>query len=254
MKIAIVTGASSGLGKETVLQLADRFGGLDAVWIVARRMERLKELEMELPLPVRCFSIDLSNIEEIDGLKQALKTSKPNVKFLVNAAGFGKIGKIGEISLQDEADMIGVNCQSLCAVTSTVLPYMAKNSRIIQYASSAAFFPQPGFAIYAATKSFVLSYSRALNEEVRERGICVTAVCPGPVATEFFEIAETTGKLPIYKALFMAKPKAVVHKALRDSMMGRAVSIYGPTMKIAYVGCRILPHSVLMRIMSRMNR
>ena len=124
---------------------------------------------------------------------------------------------------------------------------MPKHSRIIQFASAASFLPQPGFAVYAATKSFVLSYSRALNAELRSRDIAVTAVCPGPVRTEFFDIAETTGKIPLYKRLAMADPVKVVRLALYDSMVGKSVSVYGPLMKAFYVLCKALPHEALLR-------
>ena len=124
---------------------------------------------------------------------------------------------------------------------------MARNGRIIQYASSAAFLPQPGFAVYAATKAFVLSYSRALNAELAKKGICVTAVCPGPVKTEFFSIAETTGTMPLYKKLTMADPKKVVKKAIFDSMMGKSVSVYGIPMKMFRLLCKAVPHSWILK-------
>ncbi|MEF9954267.1 MAG: SDR family NAD(P)-dependent oxidoreductase [Clostridium sp.] len=249
MKIAIVTGASSGMGRETAIQLADHFGGLNEIWLVARRMNRLDELETQLPVPVRKFDIDLTDSQQLKRLEEALIEVKPNVKVLVNASGYGKIGKVGSISLEEEVGMPDLNCTALCAVTHMVLPYMSKNSRIIQYASSAAFLPQPGFAIYAATKAFVLSYSRALGAELRGRGICVTAVCPGPVKTEFFDIAETTGTVPLYKRLTMADPVKVVRLALRDSMMGKSVSIYGFLMKAFQLLCKILPHSIILKLM-----
>ncbi|MFR8329466.1 MAG: SDR family NAD(P)-dependent oxidoreductase [Clostridium fessum] len=160
-------------------------------------------------------------------LENELAARKPNVKLLVNASGFGKIGTVGNLPLDDETGMVELNCKALCAVTHMVLPYMSENSRILQFASAASFLPQPGFAIYAATKAFVLSYSRALREELRLRRIGVTAVCPGPVKTEFFDIAETTGEIPLYKRLVMADPHKVVKLAIRDCMAGKSVSVYG---------------------------
>ena len=144
--------------------------------------------------------------------------------------------------MESESSMIRLNCEALCAVTHMVLPYMNNNSRIVQFASSAAFLPQPKFAIYAATKSFVLSYSRALGAELKDRKIYVTAVCPGPVDTEFFDIAETTGQVPIYKKIVMANPRKVVQKALMDSYMGKNISVYGITMKAFHVLCKTVPH------------
>lgn len=252
MKIALVTGASSGLGKEMVIQIADRFSGIDEIWAVARRKDRLAELSRQLPVPLRILALDLTDETAPAELERALKTEKPDVKILVNAAGFGKIGAVGDVGLVDEVGMVQLNCAALCLVTHLALPYMSANSRIIQFASAAAFLPQPGFAVYAAAKSFVLSYSRALNRELRARGISVTAVCPGPVRTEFFDIAETTGEIPLYKELTMANPKKVVTSALRDSMMGKEISVYGPLMKVFFVLTKIIPHHLLLSIMERM--
>ena len=249
MKIAIVTGASSGMGREAILQIAGRFGGVGEIWAVARREDRLKELARQIPVPLRIFPLDLCREDSLETFRKALAEDTPEVKILVNSAGYGKIGKAGSLDLSDETGMVRLNCEVLCAVTHLVLPYITDHSRIIQFASSAAFMPQPGFAIYAATKSFVLSYSRALNTELRARDITVTAVCPGPVKTEFFEIAETTGSIPLYKRLVMADPKKVVRLALRDSMMGKSVSVYGPLMKAFCVLCKLCPHGVLLRIM-----
>ncbi len=249
MKIAIVTGASSGMGREAILQIADRFGGIGEIWAVARREDRLRELERQIPVPLRVFPLDLCDEEALGILDEALREAKPEVKILVNAAGYGKIGKVGNLGIKDETGMVSLNCEALCAVTHLVLPYISDHSRILQFASSAAFLPQPGFAIYAATKSFVLSYSRALNAELRPRDIAVTAVCPGPVKTEFFDIAETTGSIPLYKRLAMADPKKVVRLALRDSMMGKSISVYGPLMKAFFVLCKVMPHELLLRIM-----
>lgn len=247
MKIAIVTGATSGMGREMVFQLADRFQGLREIWVIGRRKDRLKELRGQVPVRIRSFGLDLSKTEELLLLKEALKKEKPDVKILVNAAGFGKTGKAGQILPEDSAGMVRLNCEALVAVTDAVLPYLSENSRIIQFASAAAFVPQPGFAVYAASKSFVLSYSRALNEELRPRNIFVTAVCPGPVSTEFFTIALNGGALKSYKKWVTVKPEFVVRKAISDSRMGREISIAGPVMKASFLLCKCIPHKLIMR-------
>ena len=251
MKIAVVTGASSGMGREMIIQLWEHFDGFDEMWIIARRRERMDQLDCQLGVALRKFPLDLTLDRDRQILERALELEKPKVKFLVNAAGFGKIGKVEALSLYDETDMVRLNCEALCAVTRMVLPYMTGNSRIIQFASSAAFLPQPGFAVYSATKAFVLSYSRALNQELRGRNIYVTAVCPGPVRTEFFDIAETTGEIPLYKRLVMANPRRVVAKAIRDSVAGRDISVYGVTMKAFRLLCKALPHRWLLLMMER---
>lgn len=252
MKIAVVTGASSGMGREAVFQIADRFGGIEEIWLIARRKERLTELQGRVPAGIRCFAMDITCAREREELEKALAEEKPDVKILVNAAGFGKIGKVGELDMETECAMVRLNCEALCAVTHMVLPYMSPNSRILQFASAASFLPQPGFAIYAATKSFVLSYSRALGAELKDKRIGVTAVCPGPVDTEFFDIAETTGQIPLYKKLVMANPRKVVRKAIADSAMGKSVSVYGVTMKAFYGLSKVLPHQWLLAVMNLM--
>jgi short-subunit dehydrogenase len=246
MKIAIVTGASSGMGKEFVMQIADRFNGIEEIWAIARRQESMEAMSPLVPVRLRVFPIDLTKESSLMSLRETFKKERPEIKWLINAAGYGKIGPVGSVNLGDEMGMVDLNCRALIAVTHMVLPYMSSNSRIIQFSSAASFLPQPGFAIYAATKSFVLSYSRALNEELNKKGIYVTAVCPGPVRTEFFDIAETTGEIPIYKKVVMADPKKVVRLALRDSMMGRPVSVYGGTMKAVRFATKAMPHSLIL--------
>ena len=142
--------------------------------------------------------------------------------------------------------MIDLNCRALTAITEICLPFMRKDSRIINLASAAAFCPQPSFAVYAATKAYVLSFSRALHMELKSKGIYVTAVCPGPVKTEFFRVSgELTGTL---KKLTAAGTQAVVRKALKDSLAKKQLSVYGPPMKAARAGAKLLPHSLIMKL------
>lgn len=247
MKIAIVTGASSGMGREMVYQLADRFGGLSEIWVIARRRERLDAFDGDVPVRIRKFAIDITDNESLKELEKELEVVKPDVKVLVNAAGCGKNGMIGEISDEERTDMIRLNCEALTAVTELVLPYISDNSRIIQFASAAAFMPQPGFAVYAATKAFVLSYSRALSSELKSRKISVTAVCPGAVDTEFLEKSLGDRKQPFYKKMVTLQADYVVKCAITDSLMGKEISVAGPVMKLFAVVCKLLPHDLLMR-------
>ncbi len=254
MKIAIVTGASSGMGREIAYQIGDRFSGIDEIWVAARRGERLWEMSGQIPARVRCFSVDVTEPAGREEIAAALREEKPEVKFLVNAAGCGVIGRVGRIPDEAERRMVRLNCEALCAVTSMVLPYMGRNSRILQFASASAFLPQPDFAVYAATKAFVLSYSRALGAELRDRRIYVTAVCPGPVKTEFFDTAQQVEPVAAYKKWFMADPKKVAAKALRDSMAGRAVSVYGISMNLFRFAVKVVPHGVILRAMGKQGK
>lgn len=253
MKIAVITGASSGMGREAAYQLANTFPGIEELWLIARRKERLLALQGAFPARIRCFGLDVTKEEDRKLLLEALETKKPQVKFLVNAAGVGRMGKLEEMLVEDQLSMIRLNCEALCAVTALVLPYMDENSRILQFASAAAFLPQPGFSVYAATKSFVLSYSRSLNQELRPRRIWVTAVCPGPVDTEFFDTALNGCSLPAYKKLFLAKPRKVVRQALRDAVAKKELSVYGFSMKLFYLGSRLLPHSLFFKGMEALG-
>ena len=196
MRIAIVTGASSGIGREFARQIPRLYRNLDELWVLARRTDRLKELERELGLPLRIFDGDLRRDYIYERLQKELDRQNAEIRMLVNAAGYGKTGRFEEIPLEDQLGMIDLNCRSLTKMTGICLPHLRKGSRIVNIASAAAFSPQPGFAVYAAGKSYVYRLSMALREELKGKGILVTAVCPGPVETEFFQISgELPGKL-----------------------------------------------------------
>ena len=196
MRIAIVTGASSGLGAEYVRRI-DAKGYADEIWAIARREERLRELAGACKTPVRCIPADLCAPGAIADVRArlaaaALTDADFTVSMLVNAAGLGKFGCVEELSADETAAMVDLNCRALVEMTQAVLPHMGRGSRIVQIASSAAFQPLQGLAVYAASKSFVLSFTRALRRELAGRGIYVTAVCPIWVKTEFVKVARDT--------------------------------------------------------------
>lgn len=249
MKIAIVTGASSGLGREFVRQIENFYKELDEIWVVARRKERLQELQSRMMTKVRMFEGDLMGDVIYQNIEEALQKEQPDVRMLVNAAGFGKIGKVEELDMTSQLEMIDTNCKSLTHMTTKVLPYLSSGSRIVNIASAAAFCPQPLFAVYAATKSYVLSFSRALNAELESKEIYVTAVCPGPVKTEFFDVAGTeAGAL---KKLTMVKADKVVKQALLDVKAKKEMSVYGASMKASNVLAKIIPHKLIVQIMKQ---
>lgn len=246
--VAIITGASSGIGKEFALKIDRKFNSIDEIWLIARRNDRLEELRYEINKSCKIFCEDITGEGFKDKFVNMLKQEKPNVKMLVNCAGYGIYGNVFEESIEVEKGMIDVNCTALTVVTLATIPYMTKNSRIINMASSAGFLPQPGFSIYAATKSFVLSFSRSLNRELKDKKIYVTAVCPGPVRTEFFTIAEKGKEKPAWKEMFMADAKDVVKLAIKDSMNKKEVSVYGVTMKLFALITKVLPHKLILDI------
>jgi short-subunit dehydrogenase len=171
--------------------------------------------------------MDVTKEDNLEHFKQILEEKKPTICILVNCAGYGIRKAFIEGNYQEELGMIDINCRSLTAITYLCIPYMHKGSRILQIASAAAFLPQGGFAVYSASKAYVLSFSRALHKELRTKGIGVTAVCPGPVDTDFFSISDAGGSMPVWKKLFLAKTNRVVAKALEDSKRKKSVSMYG---------------------------
>lgn len=245
-KIAIVTGASSGMGREFVRQLHGFFPEVEEIWVIARRMEGLQQLEKQLwknteSVPVRLLPCDLCDREALNQFEVLLKKEQPKVLLLVNSAGVGKAGCFSEISRAEAEQMVRLNDGALVSVTHLVLPYICAGGRVIQMASASAFLPQREFAVYAASKAFVLSFSRALGRELRSRKIFVTTVCPGPVATEFLRISNGEKEMKPLKRLTMAKPEPVVTKALKDAKKGKELSIYGVAMKLVYIFSKLLP-------------
>ena len=187
--------------------------------------------------------MDMTDDSDMKAFADCLKENNPDIKLLVNCAGYGKIGRFDEIDIYEQTGMIDLNCKALTLFTGICLPYVSTHSRIINAASAAAFSPQPGFNVYAATKAYVLSFSRALNAELRSRKVTVTAICPGPVDTEFFDIAGSKGM-----KLKCSDPAKVVTKAIKDAALGNEISVYGVTMKVAEAAAKILPHKVVMKV------
>ena len=248
MKIAIVTGASSGMGREFVLQLKD-YVQVDEVWAIARRTEALQKLEQECGLKVRPISLDLCDMESFTAVEQLLAQEKPDVKLLVNAAGFGKFGAYHKVSLTDDARMVDLNCKALLLMTRLVIPYMAPGSHILQLDSLSAFQPVPYITTYGATKAFVLSYSRAMNRELRSAGIRMMTMNPGWVKTEFFRHAFQTndGEVQYFERLYEAKD--VVATGLKDLYKTKKdCSIHGFPVKFQVFLVKLVPHRFVMDI------
>jgi len=248
MKIAVVTGASSGMGRQFALQLRN-FVQVDEIWVIARRTEALESLKEEISVPVRPISLDLCNEESFEAYRQLLDAEKPDVKLLVNAAGFGKFGDYDAISLEDDLRMIDLNCKSLVAMTRLTLPYMKAGSHILQLDSLSAFQPVPFIATYGATKSFVLSYSRAVGAELKPKGIRMMAMNPGWVKTEFFNHAlQTNGndRVKYYNRLYEAAD--VVATGLKDLYKSKKdYSVHGLPVRNQVRLVKLLPHSIVIK-------
>ncbi len=245
--IVIITGASSGMGMEFAKQLDKKLINVDEFWLVARRKERLEKLDFLLHHQCRLFDVDLMKEDEVKRIEDALNEKKYRIRMLVNCAGFGLVGQFKDLEKKEQMEMIDLNCKALTAMTYICVPHMDRKSRIIQLASVAAFLPQKNFAIYAASKSYVLSFSRALNEELRDLDITVTAVCPGPVDTEFFEVAEKNGTSLEIKKLVMVEADRVVSDAIFASQMKWSISLCSIPMVLFLGLTKFLPHSLVLK-------
>ena len=248
MNIAVVTGASSGMGREFVKQLGT-YVQVEEIWVIARRADALEELKAQTSIPIRPLSLDLCKQESFDAYKELLEQEKPNVKLLVNAAGFGKFGDFRRVSMEDDGRMIDLNCKALVWMTRLTVPYMTAGSHILQLDSLSAFQPVPYIATYGATKSFVLSYTRAISREMKGSGIRIMAMNPGWVKTEFFDHAFQTNQSEVQYFDRLFEADAVVATGLRDLYKTKkpySVHSFPVRMQVRLV--KLLPHSIVMNV------
>ncbi|MBE6036213.1 MAG: SDR family NAD(P)-dependent oxidoreductase [Clostridiales bacterium] len=246
-KIAVITGASSGMGKEFAETL-NQYGTFDEVWAIARRKENLEALEKTVPFPVRPISLDLSAPESFDAYAALLAEETPEVALLINASGFGKFQAFMDIPLDTQLNMVDLNCKAVMALCHLTVPYMKEGGRILNIASVAAYQPIPYINIYGATKSFVLHFSRALNRELKPRGIRVMAICPFWTKTEFFDRAVNKEDRLIKNYVVMYDPKDIVRKAWKDAKKNKDVSMYGFVAKAQTLMVKLLPHKLIMNV------
>lgn len=225
MKIAVITGASSGIGREFCRQVDN--AGYDEIWGIALEEDKLASLKDELKTNVRYFACDLTKEESFEVYENALKESGAEVALLINCSGFGKFGRYDEIPLNQSLNMIDLNVKAYVRMTEMTIPYMKEGAKIMQVASVAAFQPVPYLNVYAATKAFVYSYSCSIATELKPRKISVTTVCPFWTKTEFFNRANKTNNNVVSKYVVMYDARDVVKKALKDANKGKLVSIYG---------------------------
>ena len=251
---ALVTGASAGIGREFAQQLAGRAG---ALVLVARRLDRLEELRNELTkeapdLNVHCRAVDLSQQTEVEELRGWLIQEKIAIDFLVNNAGLGDRGTFVTGEPERLRQMISVNIVALTMLTRALLPAMIEKKRgaILNVSSSAGFLPIRKMAVYAASKAYVTSFSDAIRGEVRKQGIVVSALCPGPVDTEFSSVARRSiVKQPYPSPSFMhVRVEDVVRAGLNAIEHNRALVVPGIVMKIAMLLVRLTPMAILRRV------
>lgn len=256
MSIAIVTGASSGIGREIALQLA-REKGLE-LWLVARRADRLETLKHEIEAlggRARCVSLDLGGSTAVAELKSLVVASGAAPLWLVNNAGFGFTGRFLDESPESIRQMIDLNITTLTLLCREFAALMPAGGKIINVASSVAFAPMPLYTVYAATKAYVLHFSIALAEEFKSQRISVTAVCPGPVATEFFEVARQGGgqadnRIP---SMVFENPQATAARALAAARSSQSVVTTGSLAKAFRVMTAVMPKTLFASLSSRIE-
>ena len=262
-KIAIITGSSSGIGKAFLELVAGDNGEFfktpfDEIWAIARREDALREIASSVGngrvVPIVA---DLSDNSGIKIIEDKLKAEEPAVGLLVNSAGMGIKGLVMDKSAKALDDTVRINCSALSQMIRITAPYMNPgengHSRIINIASSAGFLPQPGFACYAASKSFVISFSRAMSCELKPLGIDVLAVCPGPVATDFQRRA-TEGKetdFTDWRKNFVIDPGKLAVKSLKASVKGRRMLVYPFSQKLLHLASKLVPVSWILGFESK---
>lgn len=261
-KIIVVTGASSGMGASFARQLAEESAGFlqrgktqaasDEIWIVARRKDRLEALKKEIEglgegIPfVRVIDMDISGRDGARALgklfsDEASAEESLFINVLVNNAGFGTYGEFAETDVEREMEMVDLDCTSLTGITGYALPFMGKGSRLINTASLASFLPLGNFAVYGACKAYVLSFTVALASELKHKGIRVTALCPGPVSTEFANVASRGARKEVKHGL--SAEKTVAH-CIKKTRRGSLYALMAFKWKIASWASKLVPRYI----------
>lgn len=249
MNIAIITGASSGLGEKFALEIDKTRDKIDEIWLIARRADKLETLAQRLSKNVRILPFDITAENFAAEYTNALKTSDANVRILINNAGFGKLGDFTEISPEDNCGMVRLNCEALTLTTSLTLPFMNEGGEIINSCSIASFAPNTRMAVYSSTKAYVMSFSRALRDELKSRKINCLACCPGPMDTEFLSLAGIAkGSSRTFDTLPRVNPEIMARNSLKASSRKKAVYTCRVFYKFYRLLAKILPHSLVMKL------
>lgn len=247
MNIAVITGASAGLGTEYIKCLDG--GNFDELWLIARREDRLKEISEKCKTYCRVIPLDMTADDACNSYSELLNELKPNVKMLINNAGFGKHGYFEDIDAISTTGMIRLNCEALTAFTHATIPYMESGAEIINISSIASFVPNAKMTVYCSTKAYVTSFSRALRYELKRKKINVLAVCPGPMDTEFLPVANISkGSSHTFDTLPRVSPAMIAKKSLKASKRGRAIYTGRFFYKLYRFLSRIIPHKILMKM------
>ncbi len=249
--IAIVTGASSGIGKQFALRVWKEYS-LDELWVIARGKEKLFALQEEISIPVRAIPLDLSQSESGETLRQILSEEQPCVKVLCNASGYGVFERFDVISETDNLGMIDLNCRALTQITQIATPYLTSGSQIVNVASIAAFQPIPYGGVYAASKAYVLAFTRAINRELKSKGVHALAVCPYWTKTAFFERSNKNSVITRFDCMY--EPSFIIKKTFRAMKSKRDYVVPGAKAKFTHALTKIFPHGMCMNIFMRQQK
>ena len=248
MSIAIITGASSGIGREFAKQIKDRCGITD-FWFVARSTDKMEALREELGVNAKIISADLTEEDGIEKFRAALKEEKPSVRFLINAAGFGNFGSFDQISETEVVKMIDLNVKALVLITHMTIPYMERGGRIVELGSGSCFTPLPYFNVYSSSKVFVLHYTKSLNHEIKKYGLRATCFCPGWVDTDFISKASANSGVTMPNSMKpLLKTERVVKKCVLAMLRGRTMCVTNWYTKMQHALFKILPDAILTRL------
>ena len=249
MSVAVITGASSGIGREFAFQLKAQ-AKIDEFWLIARNVERMEAVAKELGVPCKIISADLTKKEGIAIYRSALTEEKPEIAFLVNAAGFGTFGAFDVLSEKTVTDMIDLNITATVLITHMSVPYIKRDGRIIELGSGSCFTPLPHFNIYSSSKVFVLHYTKSLNYELEPYGIRATCFCPGWVDTAFLpKSLDANSEARVPKSMKpLLNVSDVVSRCVKASIKGRAMYVTNWYTKLQHVLFKIVPDFILTKL------
>lgn len=248
MNIAVITGASSGLGVEYAKAVIEMYPNLDEIWLIARRKDRLERFAQEhKKIYIRPVSLDLSQNSSYEELEQLLEKEKPNIEVLINNAGFERPGPFVSMKQSDILSMIDLNIKGFTMINRICLPYMKSNSIGIMTCSISSFCPVPNQTVYSASKIYVRYVSQALREEVRKDGIHILAMCPGNMDTEMNPKGGTSQSDKVDKLPFLDMKK-ITRKSIQLAQKGHGIYTPGGFYKMYRFASKIIPSAWMIKI------
>ncbi|MBP3377698.1 MAG: SDR family NAD(P)-dependent oxidoreductase [Clostridia bacterium] len=247
MKVAVITGASAGLGLELCRQIAVYYPEIEEYWLVARGREKLEAVASELSRPCRIMPYDLTLDESYAALAAETEAQQPDVRLLINNAGCGYLGNVGEGELKNQTRTVDLNLKGLTAVTHIFIPYMNRGARILNISSIASFCPNPRMTVYSASKAYVTAFSLGIGEELKPKGIISTAVCSGPMDTEFIYLGGIKGNSKTFDIMPYCDPVKVARGSLKAAKKCRSVYTPRAFYKLYRVIAKLLPVKLMIK-------